>query len=69
MPRYLLLVIAAACGGCATPQGTAPAPRASAQEVRRHCVNRMYADRIGRGRSAVNWHIYDQCMARQPSGS
>jgi hypothetical protein len=34
----------------------------SADQLHLHCASRMYAARIGTGRSAPNWNLYDYCM-------
>jgi len=59
------LALIACCSGCATADARSPAAKTAAVDTQRHavCAGRMYADRAGRGRSAVNWHVYDYCMA------
>jgi hypothetical protein len=56
----LVLIALAALAGCATQTGP-PAPL-SAEEAHRYCAGQMYARRIGHGRGAPMWTIYDYCM-------
>jgi hypothetical protein len=58
--RALLLVGLLALGGCAT-DGAAPAPM-GAEEAHRYCAGQMYARRVGHGRGAPNWNVYDYCV-------
>jgi hypothetical protein len=34
----------------------------TADQLHQHCAARMYGARLGTGRSAPNWHLYDYCM-------
>ena len=65
MSRTLILLAAFCFGGCMTAADIAPRQTMSAEELHRTCAGRMYADRLGRGRSAPNWHLYDLCMKQQ----
>ena len=65
MSRTLILLAALACGGCMTAAGVAPRHAMRAEELHRTCAGRMYAERLGRGRSAPNWHLCDFCMKQQ----
>jgi len=60
-----LLISACAATGCATDQRSHP----QTARLSQYCANRMYAERTSRGRSAVNWHIYDRCMQEHPEGA
>jgi len=40
------------------------AHRMSGEELKTHCQGQMYSERVGRGRSAPNWSVYDECMRR-----
>ena len=62
--RSLILLAAFACAGCVTAGGEAPARVMSADELHRTCAGQMYTDRVSRGRSAPNWHLYEHCMKR-----
>jgi len=55
-----MLVVAPALAGCATDTAQ-PAPL-SAEEAHRYCAGQMYARRIGHGRGAPMWTIYDYCL-------
>ena len=65
MSRTLILLAALACGGCMSAGDVTPRQTLSAEELHRTCAGRIYADRLGRGRSAPNWHLYDFCMKQQ----
>ena len=60
-----LLISACATTGCTTDQRSHP----QTARLSQYCANRMYAERTSRGRSAVNWHIYDRCMQEHPEGA
>ncbi|HXM84096.1 MAG TPA: hypothetical protein VN929_19560 [Burkholderiales bacterium] len=69
----LSLAALAACHGCAGgSQLSKPgATQAILEQDRQHCLGMMYSDRIGRGRMAPNWWLYEYCMTgrgyvRQP---
>ena len=65
MIRATIAVLATvACAACAAPAVRAPASRMTADELHRYCLGQMYAERVSRGRSAVNWHVYDYCLRR-----
>lgn len=51
----------AAVLACAAAAPGASSRAMSAEELHRYCAGLMYAERSSRGRSAVNWHIYDYC--------
>jgi hypothetical protein len=53
-----ILVAVAALSGCATDT---PAPL-SAEEAHRYCAGQMYARRVGHGRGAPSWTVYDYCL-------
>ncbi len=61
------LLSALLCAGCASPAGGSDAAPMGAAELRRYCAGQMYADRISRGRSSVNWSLYDRCLATHKS--
>ena len=65
MSRALVLIAAFCCGGCMTAADVASRQTTSAEELRRTCAARMYADRLGHGRSAPNWHLYDLCVKQR----
>ncbi len=54
MRVIVLAMLGMALSGCAA----ADAPR-GADEIRNHCLSRMYQARM---RGAVNWQIYDTCL-------
>lgn len=58
--RTLLLAGLLTLGGCAT-DGAAPAPM-SAEAAHRYCADQMYARRVGHGRGAPGWTVYDYCL-------
>jgi hypothetical protein len=64
----LLLAVLSGLAACAV-DSAAPA-RMSASELHQYCANQMYARRIGHGRGAPSWTVYDYCVRQhQPSGS
>jgi hypothetical protein len=59
------MVTLSVTAGCATDQHRDP----QTARLSQYCANQMYAERTSRGRSAVNWHIYDRCMQAHPDGA
>jgi len=58
-----ILALIACCCGCASDDKTLRVAQSDMISRQHACLGRMYAERAGRGRSAVNWAVYDYCMA------
>lgn len=57
--RGSMLVAVLALAACGT-NTSAPAPPSAA--VHRYCADQMYARRVGHGRGAPSWTVYDYCV-------
>ena len=55
-----ILIALLALGGCASDSST-PRPLGAA-EAHRYCADQMYARRVGHGRGAPSWTVYDYCV-------
>lgn len=70
MRNGLVIFLLIATSALAAPEKTgAPAQKAAAPpvptpaaELQQKCASRMYAERAGHPRGAVNWNVYDRCM-------
>jgi hypothetical protein len=56
----LTLLAAFGLAGCATD--TRPPAPLGAEEAHRYCAGQMYARRVGHGRGAPMWTVYDYCL-------
>lgn len=57
--RILIIAAVLTLTGCTT---AGRSESMTADQLHQHCAARMYGARLGTGRSAPNWHLYDYCM-------
>jgi hypothetical protein len=59
LDRILIIATVLTLTGCST---AGPSESMTADQLHQHCAARMYAARVGTGRSTPNWSLYDYCM-------
>jgi hypothetical protein len=59
LDRFLTVTAVLTLTGCST---AGPGEPLTSGQLHQHCATQMYAARLGTGRTAPNWNLYDYCM-------